>query len=182
VPKYLTSEGRVEERSTLDVELFEFEDAKTPSAQGRALNDAVVTRGAMPRVCHIEARIDGAPLTTYQADAAIVATATGSTSYALASGGPIVYPESRDMLLVPVSPHLSFGTPVIVDPDRVIELRLFSDPEGILTIDGQIDYPFRKGQVARIRRGAKVVKFLRGGPPSGFYANLTNRLRRDQPR
>lgn len=181
VAAFLNSESRVEERSTLNIKLFEFEDAKTPSAEGRALNDVVVSRGSIPRVCHIEIRIDGALLTTYQADGAIVSTATGSTSYALAAGGPIVHPESSDMILVPVSPHLSFRTPLLVNSGRTIELRLLSDPEGILTIDGQIDYPFRRGQVARITRDSKVAKFLRSDNPLSFYANLTKRLRRDQP-
>ena len=176
VPQYLASEGRVEERAMLDVELLPAEAAEGATSQLRALNEVAVVRGSVPRVCDIEARIDGALLTTYRADGVILATATGSTSYALASGGPVVHPQSTDFLLVPVSAHLSFSSPLVISPDSVVELRLISEYPGLVSVDGQLDQPLQRGDTVRARRSERVARFLRASPPSAFYATLTERL------
>ena len=177
IPQYLGSEGRIEKRTMLDVEVLPASGKKEATAEFRALNDVVVVRGEIPRVCDIEARIDGSLLTTYRADGVILATATGSTSYALASGGPVVHPQSADFLLVPVSAHLSFATPVVIAPDCVVELRLLSDNPGLVSVDGQLDQPLQKGDMVRARRSEQVARFLRASPSSAFYATLTERLR-----
>ena len=177
IPQYLGSEGRIEKRTMLDVEVLPASGKKEATAEFRALNDVVVVRGEIPRVCDIEARIDGSLLTTYRADGVILATATGSTSYALASGGPVVHPQSADFLLVPVSAHLSFASPVVIAPDCVVELRLLSDHPGLVSVDGQLDQPLQKGDTVRARRSEHVARFLRASPPSAFYATLTERLR-----
>ena len=180
VPEYLVSESRVEERTMLDVEVIS-SGSGGGTANFRALNDFVVARGASPRVCHIETFINGSLLTGYQADGAIVATATGSTSYALASGGPVMHPESKDLLLVPISPHLSFSSPLVIDSQSVVELRFLSQEPGVVSVDGQIDRPVRIGDVVRARRSDMVARFLRAAPPSAFYKTLTQRLRRTAP-
>jgi NAD+ kinase len=71
------------------------------------LNEIVVSRGYTVRPVHLAASVDGRFLATYVADALIAATATGSTAYALAAGGPILSPELRNIILVAVAPHLS---------------------------------------------------------------------------
>ncbi len=177
VPEYLQAECRIEERSMLEIEII-------PEGQGRgaaghylALNDVLVARGALPRVCQIEARVDGAVVTEYRSDGVILATATGSTSYALASGGPVMYPESKDMILVPVSAHLSFSSPLVIGPESVVELCLLSENQGVVSVDGQIDHPLHRGDMVRARRSDEVMRFLRAAPASAFYATLTQRLR-----
>ncbi|MEI6291240.1 MAG: NAD(+)/NADH kinase, partial [Chloroflexota bacterium] len=79
-----------------------------------ALNDAVVSRGQFLRPIHIKASVDDQYLTTYVADGLIASTATGSTAYALASGGPILPPELRNILIIPIAPHLSVDRAVVL--------------------------------------------------------------------
>ena len=80
-------------------------EAQVEDKTFHALND-VVLRSIAVRLVNIEAEIDGTAITTYRADGIIAATATGSTSYSLASGGPILHPQSREIVLQPISCHL----------------------------------------------------------------------------
>ncbi len=98
--RVLQGKGWIEQRAMLEVDL-----------QGEkyyALNDAFLGRRSVARLASIECKINGKLLTTYRADGLIVSTASGSTGYALAAGGPILHPESRELILQPVSPHYSF--------------------------------------------------------------------------
>lgn len=176
VPQYLGSEGRIEERAMLDIEFIPREGSIATESFFPALNDVVVGRGAAARVTHIQVHIDGVELTTYKADAVIVSTATGSTGYTFASGGPILYPQSQALLLVPVAAHLSLSNPLVLHPDSTLEMRVLSEHQGTLCVDGQLDLPLRAGNMVRARRSAQVARFLRAKPPSHFYATLTKRL------
>ena len=90
LPQLLEGKGWIEERAMLQVE-------PSQSKTSFALNDVVVGRGGSARLVNIETKIDGESLTVYRADGVIVATATGSTSYSLAAGGPIMYPQARQI-------------------------------------------------------------------------------------
>ena len=179
VPRYLTLDLRRERRATITGEIIPAPGSRRPPILFHALNDIVVGRREVARVAHVETRVDGGLVTTYRADAVIVSTATGSTGYALACGGPIMYPESQELLLVPVSPHLSLSNPLLVQPDGVVEMRLVSQYPGLASADGQVDHELEMGDTVRISRGEATVVFLRDSTPSAFYASLTQRL---QPR
>jgi NAD+ kinase len=173
VPGYLDDEGWIEERALLDVEVV---NGGTPGAHSWALNEVVVSRRAVARLISVEARIDGASLTTYKADGVIVATATGSTGYALAAGGPALHPESQELILVAAAPHISLATPLVVRPNAEIELHVIRDLDAVASLDGQIEYPLQEGEVVRVRRSEKVARFLRAEPRTYFYLALTERL------
>jgi len=174
VPRFLDSEHRIEERAMLEADLVPNHGA-APIRGLAALNDMVLARGAAVRVARIEVRVNGSLVASYRVDGIVVATATGSTGYALACGGPIMPPESRDLILTPVSAHLSLSNPIMVPHDGSIELRLVSDLPGRVSIDGQTEYAVGKGAVLTARRSPKVVRFLRAGN-STFYATLKERL------
>lgn len=125
----------------------------------------------------VEARINGEVLTTYRADGVIVATATGSTSYSLASGGPIVFPQSRDLLLQPISPHLTLSRCLVLPPEAKIELTVVTDRPATLSVDGQTDVPLANEDKVTVRLSDRSVKFLRLHPPEFFYASLMKKLR-----
>ena len=108
-------------------------------ASHRALNDAVLTKGALARIIDIDVKIDHHFVATYKADGLIISTPTGSTAYALSAGGPVVYPTLGAMLITPIASHtLTFRSLVV--PDNVtVEMSLKATQESVfLTIDGQV--------------------------------------------
>jgi len=88
------------------------------------LNEVVVGRGLTGRSVRIESYIDGGLFLRYVADGVIVATATGSTAYAMAAGGPILPPELKNILMVAVAPHMIIDRPVVMDEGTTVELRV----------------------------------------------------------
>jgi NAD+ kinase len=145
-----------------------------------ALNDVVVARGGLARVVYVEASIDGEPLTTYKGDGVIVATATGSTGYSLAAGGPILYPRAKDFLLLPILPHLSPAYPMVLPAKAVVRLRLTTTHQATLSIDGHINLPLGSGAVITVKHSANISRFLRVHPEAGFYSLLEQKLKGKQ--
>ncbi len=144
-----------------------------------AINDVVVSRGKLARVIRIEAAIDGAVLEQFVVDGAIVATATGSTAYSLAAGGPILAPTVRTMLLTLISPYLSPIRSLVVPEGAHVSLRVEAPHPPILTIDGQTDYELQSGDVVETEASPNVARFARLEARTYFYRTLFNRLRRD---
>jgi NAD+ kinase len=169
IPAFVAGEGWIDERAMLQAELA----GKAPF---HALNDVVVGRGAISRVVRVETFIDGAPLATYKADGVILTTATGSTGYSLAVAGPILYPFSRDMLLNPVSPHPIRANPILIPPTATVELRVHTDHQAMLSIDGQIDLELKNGDSILVKISPYVTRFLRNQPQAFFYSSLMERL------
>jgi NAD+ kinase len=169
LPALLAGEGWVDERAMLQAEVA----GKEPF---HALNDVVLGRGAISRVIYVETTIDGAPLNTYKADGVILATATGSTGYSLAAGGPILYPQSREIILNPISPHLTFANAVVLPPTAIVELKVRTDHQAMLSIDGQIDLALESGDSVKVKLSPHVARFLRVQPLTFFYSILMERL------
>ena len=133
----LALEGRahVEERRMLQATVVR---ASGETTEHQALNDAVLSRGAMGRTIDLEARIDGEFLALFNADGLIVGTPTGSTAYNLSAGGPLIHPTVRVMILSPICPHALNMRPIVVHDSSTLELRLGSSREELLlTLDGQ---------------------------------------------
>src|SRR4029077_6774124 len=108
----------------------------------RALNDVVVSNGALARIVRCAVSVDGLPFTTYRADGLIVATPTGSTAYSLSVGGPIVDPTGEVLLVSPISPHTLSNRPVVLRPDAVLRITIEPGQQDvILTVDGQVGTP-----------------------------------------
>jgi NAD+ kinase len=178
LPALLAGEGWIDERTVLDVELPASEQA--PACTFQALNDVVVARGAISRLVHIEVTLDGNILTSYRADGIVVATATGSTGYSLAAGGPILYPRSPDFVLVPVAPHLSPAYPLVLPPTATVRLRITTVHQAALSIDGHINLPLSDGDVVTVRHSPGTARFLRIHPESSFYGTLETKLKGKQ--
>lgn len=169
LPLYLNGEGWTDERAMLEVEL----------ADGRrfhALNDLFVGRGALPRVVNIETVIEGVVLTTYRADGVVLSTATGSTGYSLAAGGPILHPQAREVILNAISPHPTFANALVLPPEVVVELKVRTTHQAIASVDGQVNFDVDDGDWVRVRLSQHVARFLRAQPASSFYGTLMKRL------
>ncbi|MEZ4668608.1 MAG: NAD(+)/NADH kinase [Anaerolineae bacterium] len=173
--KVLAGDGWIEERMMIQASLMREENLIT---SGEALNDIVISRGAAPRTVALETYIDGDWTTTYNADALIVATATGSTAYALACGGPILPPELRNILIVPVAPHLSMERPIVLSEGATVEVvtALDNTTEIVLTVDGINMGSVLPGDCIRVQASNHVSRFMRLRERHYFYRSLLDRL------
>jgi NAD+ kinase len=126
-----------------------------------AVNDIVVGKGTIARLNHCDVYIDGAFVSSYQADSLIVATPTGSTAYSLAAGGPILMPSVGALVVTPVSAHSLTHRPLVVPGTSTIEIvvRTGSD-EAYLSVDGQIGMPMYDGDRVCCRKSEYTVKLL----------------------
>jgi NAD+ kinase len=177
LPLLLDGQGWIDERAMLQAEV------KTEAGKKRvfhALNDVVVGRGEVVRLLRVEVSIDAQTLTTYKADSVILATATGSTGYSLAARGPIVYPQSRDFLLVPVAPHLSSSYSLVLSEKSAVTLRLSTYFPASLSVDGHINLPVTNDDTIVIKRSPRTTRFLRIRPRESFYGFLENKLKGKQ--
>ena len=174
LPAYLNGSARLEERMMLEVSVARGNE-KEPYLTLHALNDVVVGRGGSARLLDIVATIDGVILTNYRADAVIVSTATGSTGYALSAGGPIMYPETKAMLIQPVAAHTGLRSGLILPDYTELELQASDKHEALLSVDGFTDTLLHADDRVGIRKSKYATHFLRRHAPTAFYAALTRR-------
>ncbi len=139
-----------------------------------ALNEVVVCRGQLVRPVRLKAFVDGYHLATYIADGLIVATATGSTAYALAVGGPIMPPDMRNILIVAVAPHLSVDRAMILAEGSVVTVSVDTSHQAVMSIDGQAPIAMQNGDEVRIQANHQAVRFIRFHDRGYFYKNLTD--------
>ena len=176
LPNFLNGCGWVEERAMLQVEILSAGQKPEEIPSYYALNDVVAGRGKLGRLVHIKAKIDGELITTYRADGVIVATASGSTGYSLSAGGPIIHPQSQELLLQPIAPHFCLASAIIFPPTANVELEMVSDELATASIDGQVDVPLKRGDIIRVKRSLYTARFLHTKPPTLFYRLVGQRL------
>ncbi len=167
-------EGRFQivERIVLEAEI---ETGKP--ARYFALNDFVLDKGAVSRVIRIKTFIDDQFLNTYIGDGLIVATATGSTAYSLATGGPILLPSMEAIIINPISPHTLAARPVVIPGDRVVTATVLSAPQAvILSADGQEGVSLSEGQSVTIKKADYHIKLV-SHPERSFYDVLRAKLK-----
>lgn len=143
------------------------------------LNEIVVSRGEMVRPVHLTAHVDGGFLASYVADALIASTPTGSTAYALAAGGPILPPELRNILLIPVAPHLSVDRAIVLAQGSSISITVEADHQAVLSVDGQVPINVENGDRVDARASSHTVQFIRFQDRGYFYRNLTAHMNRN---
>ncbi len=141
-----------------------------------ALNECVVGRGEVTRPIRVTAEVDGRVLSSYVADALICATATGSTAYALAAGGPILPPELRNLLLVPVAPHMSLDRAIVLPEGSRVRIDVDVEREASLGMDGQDSIPLQGGDQIWVRAAEHDVQFVRLEDRGYFFRNLTSHM------
>ena len=142
-----------------------------------ALNDVVLSRGSLARIVRVSANLDGGYLTTYTCDGLIVSTATGSTAYALAAGGPILPPDLRNILVIPVAPHMSMDRAVVLSEGAEVRLRVYSDHSAMLTVDGQFEVEVDDSDEIVVDSSPYQARFIRLRPRSYFYQTLMDKLK-----
>jgi NAD+ kinase len=170
--RLLKGEGWVEQRMMLAAEHVRADETL---AHWQALNEVVVGRGLALRPVRLEASVDGRMLTTYVCDGLIAATATGSTAYALAAGGPILPPDLRNILLVPIAPHLSVDRAVVLAEGSSVTIVVKSE-NSVVSVDGQSPLALDQNDRVNVRRGEYAARFVRFGDPGYFYRNLNEHM------
>jgi NAD+ kinase len=145
-----------------------------------ALNDAVIARGTWPRGVQIRTWVDDYYYNTNYADGVILCTATGSTAYNLAVGGPLLHPQVRSIVLSPIAPHLAFDRALILPPEATVKLQIFTNAQpGVFSADGQLNLEVQDGATITIQKSQYVTQFLRRRPPTYFYQIINAKLRND---
>jgi NAD+ kinase len=147
------------------------------TAKMLALNDAVLSRGELSRLVLLRTRVNGEPLTEFNADGLIVATPTGSTAYSLSAGGPILDPESGVFVITPICPHVLTNRSIIVAEGSTIEIEA-SDPDYpvFLTLDGRKPIHVERGSVVMIRKAKKTLP-LASLPDASFFSVVRQKLK-----
>ena len=177
LPLYLDGACRVDEHNMVQAWLVKGSNG-TREVLGPfpALNDVVVGRGEISRVVTIRTNIDGADVASLRADGIILATATGSTGYSLAVGGPIIDPLSEALVLKPIAAHVGLSAALVLSPTAKIKLYLEGAQKAILSVDGFVDLPLEPGDWIEIEQSPLKTRFLRANPTNHFYATITRRL------
>lgn len=174
LPELIAGGGEIDERAMLQAEV---NTIGGETQVYHALNDVVLARGEVVRLVRVEASINGQPLTTYKADAVICATATGSTGYALAAGGPVLHPESREFILAPVAPHLSPSYSLVLPETAEVTLSPVTHHPPVASIDGHINITLLPGEKLSVKHSPHTARFLRIRSRDDFYASLEMKLR-----
>ena len=165
----LKGKAWIENRMMLRVEHIRAGGSKGVSY---ALNEAAVSRGQVLRPVRLSVDVDGRLLTTFVADGLIAATPTGSTAYALAAGGPILPPELRNILIVPIAAHLSVDRSVVLSEGSSVSIHIQGE-NTVFSVDGQEAISLAKDDHVEVRAAEYTAQFVRFGDPGYFYRNLT---------
>lgn len=171
LPRLLTGGFRLEKRMMLKAMFYR---DNVLAGSWNVINELVVCRGQYVRPIELKVEINEGYLTSYMADGLIAATATGSTAYALAVGGPIMPPELRNMLLIPIAPHLSLDRAVILAEGASLCIRVKTSHEAVFSVDGQDSILIHNEDRLHITSNEKSLNMVRFQGPAYFYQNLTS--------
>jgi NAD+ kinase len=171
--RFLEGRYRVEERTMLHVHLVR---GGRTIAQTVGLNEVVINRAEDARMLRVEIEIGDQAVGMLDADGVIVATATGSTAYALASGGPILEPTLGDLLVVPMNPFALTVRPIVFPPGQDVSLSVLRGPAEMRVDGGRRGRAVATGDLLRCGPHPKRLKVIRFGPPEDFYRRLGEKL------
>ena len=181
LPRYYSGDMRVDAHNMIQARIIRGRsngaaEGETVEGPFHALNDVVLSRSNVSRVVTIRTTVDGAELASLRSDGIILATATGSTGYSLAAGGPILDPLSDSLVLKPVAAHVGMTAALVLSPQAKVSFYLEGAQDAVLSVDGYLDLTIEPGDRVEVEQSPLKARFLRANPPSHFYATLTRRL------
>ena len=158
--KLAAGDYTLETRSMIDVTLT---SAGQTVLRETALNDAVITKGAIARVIQLTVCCDGVEATSFSGDGLIVCTPTGSTAYSMSAGGPIVEPSAKNLLITPICAHAMLAKSIVISPRRVISVKIgkIGRHNAFLSLDGGRAFRLNTGDVITANCSEKVTKLVR---------------------
>jgi NAD+ kinase len=174
--RVLDGSATFDERAMLEADAYR----KGQQVDSRVvLNDVVFTKAALSRMIELSVSVDGGFVTRVKADGLIIASATGSTAYNLAAGGPIVHPLVNALVLTPIAPHTLTNRPVVIPGRADIEVQAHSSgsPDEIfVTYDGQSGYPLHEGDVVKVRMSRQTLRLVKA-PARSYFELLREKLK-----
>ncbi|MDR1119062.1 MAG: NAD kinase [Bifidobacteriaceae bacterium] len=174
VDRVARGDYRVEPRATLDVTV---EHPDGGVWRSWALNEVTVEKATPQRMVEVMVSVDGEDLSSFGCDGIVVATPTGSTGHAFSGGGPVVWPELRALLVVPLAAHALFNRPLLVTPESTVTVEV--DPSSrfgaLATCDGRRDAPLEVGARLAVRVAGQAVNLVRFGA-TPFGARLVRKF------
>ena len=141
-----------------------------------ALNDIVVARGSSPRTVTIDLSVNGSLFHTFRCDGMIVATATGSTAYSFAAGGPVLAPDSSDLVVTAICPHNSALRSLVFPGETELRVRAWGSQPAVVSVDGQVDQRLDDGATVVAHVSPCVTTFARRGSHAEFYRRVLAKL------
>lgn len=141
-----------------------------------ALNDIVVARGSLARVCRFDVAIDDSHLATFIADGLVVSSPTGSTGYSFSAGGPILDPISRNLVVTPIAAYLSAIRSVVVSPLQVVRCRVVDAHEALVSVDGREDIPIQVGDMVEVRAVKRPIRLIEPTGAQPFWDLLRHKV------
>jgi NAD+ kinase len=156
IEKVLAGEYSLEERITLSAEVY----GRRRRAKHTALNDVVISKGALARMIELDININEQYVTTFRADGLIISTPTGSTAHSLSAGGPIMYPTLESFLITPICPHTLTSRPIVIPDEFNIDVVIKNGDDIFLTLDGQVGLPLKVGDRVRVKKADYRARFV----------------------
>lgn len=170
----LQERTRISDRTLLEAKIIR---AGAVAEKHRALNDAVLNKGALSRIFDLDLCVNGDFVSTFRADGLIISTPTGSTAYSLAAGGPIVYPKVPAFIVTPICPHTLTNRPLVIPDSSNIELAFRSGDEAVyLTLDGQVGVKLESADRISIGKSAHPLRLVRP-ERNTYYEILRSKLK-----
>ncbi|HYS02276.1 MAG TPA: NAD(+)/NADH kinase [Candidatus Eisenbacteria bacterium] len=170
IDRWRTGDFRIQQRAILQARVKGRPELHT------AFNDFVIHRGIEFSLIRVEVMLDGSEGARFDADGAMVSTASGSTGYSLSLGGPILHPEVHDLIFTALNPHSLFNRAVVLPETARITIRLPS-AVGVLTADGQLAANLEVGAEVEVTVDPHRVDLVRFEPALGFFELLRQKLR-----
>ena len=179
---YPTLESAIEGHATYDERAMLAADAYRSREHFDSrivLNDVVFTKAALSRIIELSITISTGLVTRVKADGLIIASATGSTAYNLAAGGPIIHPRVDALAITPIAPHTLTNRPIVIPGSEVVDIHPHVETgadEIFVTYDGQAGYPLQKGDVVKVRRSERRLRLVRA-PARSYFEVLREKLK-----
>jgi NAD+ kinase len=166
---FLSGTHQVEERMTLSVTITDPDGTRL--VERHALNETSVERTVPGHTVRIAASVDDQPFITYAADGLLVSTPTGSTAYNFSARGPVLSPRLRAIVVTPVSPHMLFDRPLVLDPTEQLRLEVLEPRSAVLVVDGVTVSVLAPGSTINCREGDQPARLVTFGARD-FHAIL----------
>ena len=168
IPEIIAGAGRTDVRSMLKLTV----NGREPE-NGTALNDIVISNSVFSQVIDVSVSENGSVAGKYRADGIIFSTATGSTAYNVAAGGPVIDPRLSCIAVTPICPHTFYSRPTVFPADSELEVSLagFRGQSAGILVDGQPCAKVGKNDAVSVTTSEKTVGFIRIKPMK-FYQTL----------